>query len=450
MWLDHRAISQAGAINQTDHYVLKYVGGLLSPEQQAAKMLWLKENLNETWKKAAKFLDLPEYLTYRATGSFQRSMCSVVSKFNFMGDESQRDKGSSSGWIDSYWKAIGLQDLVEEGYTKLGSDFTHPGSVLNQGLSHDAAEEMGLLAGLPVGCSMIDAYAGGLGVIGADISGHSLPCKNQPITSCLALVCGTSTCHIALSEEALFVKGVWGPYFSNMVPGFWLNEGGQTATGKLIDHMIETHPSYDKLKEKAETSGISVYDLLNQQAEKLASERGLSSPAFLTCHFHMLPDFHGNRSPIADADMRGMVCGLNLSTSLDDLAIKYLASIQALAHGTRHIIDSMNVSGHHVSTLFMCGGLTKNTLYVQVHADITGMPCVLPREEDSVLVGSGILGACAARDFSSLQEAMKAMTAVGSIVRPDPRLQKFYEKKHKVFLKMQRDQLEYRQMMVDT
>ena len=69
MWLDHRAIDQAKRINESNHKVLKYVGGVLSPEMQAAKLLWLKENLKtECWDKAGLFLDLPEYLCYVATG----------------------------------------------------------------------------------------------------------------------------------------------------------------------------------------------------------------------------------------------------------------------------------------------------------------------------------------------------------------------------------------------
>lgn len=64
------------------------------------------------------------------------------------------------------------------------------------------------------------------------------------------LICGTSTCHMAVSERAVFVPGVWGPYFSAMVPGMWLNEGGQSATGKLIDHIIESHPATCFIKTK--------------------------------------------------------------------------------------------------------------------------------------------------------------------------------------------------------
>jgi ribulose kinase len=50
----------------------------------------------------------------------------------------------------------------------------------------------------------------------------------------LAVISGTSTCHMAVSEKDIHVEGVWGPYFSAMVPSLWLNEGGESATGMLL------------------------------------------------------------------------------------------------------------------------------------------------------------------------------------------------------------------------
>lgn len=41
-------------------------------------------------------------------------------------------------------------------------------------------------------------------------------------------------------------------------------------------------------------------------------------------------------------------------------------------HGTRHIIESLNKAGHCINTLFLCGGLSKNELFIQTHADVTG------------------------------------------------------------------------------
>lgn len=48
-----------------------------------------------------------------------------------------------------------------------------------------------------------------------------------PLHNRMALICGTSTCHMALSPDERFVKGVWGPYDSAMVPGYFLLEGGK-------------------------------------------------------------------------------------------------------------------------------------------------------------------------------------------------------------------------------
>ena len=73
MWLDHRAMDQAQRINNTKHKVLSYVGGGVSPEMEIPKMLWLKEMLpGDCWEKSAVFLELPEFLTYRATNDRTR------------------------------------------------------------------------------------------------------------------------------------------------------------------------------------------------------------------------------------------------------------------------------------------------------------------------------------------------------------------------------------------
>lgn len=352
--------------------------------------------------------------------------------------------GSTSGWIDSFLEAVGLEDLVNTKYSKLVGS---PGEPVGKGLTKNAAAELGLWEGMPVGTSLIDAHAGGLGVIGADLG--SLLTDDKPLTSRLAVICGTSSCHMAINEKPVFVPGVWGPYFSAMVPGLWLNEGGQSVTGKLIDHLIETHVAYTELKEIAEKSNCSLYEELNRHVTTLAEKHQLDNLALLSRNFHLLPDFHGNRSPIGDPKMTGMICGLTLTTDLDNLAVLYLAALQALAHGTRHIVECLNKAGHSIDTLFLCGGLSKNELFIQTHADVTGFPCILPRESESVLVGAAILGACASGDFSSIQEAMKSMNAAGRVVKPQENLKGFYNKKHQVFLQMLKIQMDFRELMQD-
>ncbi|XP_023152782.1 FGGY carbohydrate kinase domain-containing protein isoform X1 [Amphiprion ocellaris] len=444
MWMDHRAAEQAARITNTGHRVLSRVGGVMSPEMQPPKLLWLKENLKERcWSKAAHFFDLPDFLSWKATGSLTRSLCTLVCKWTYCPPE---------GWDASFWTSIGLEDLLENNFCKIGSVSCSPGSPLGDGLTQEAAEDLGLDPGIAVGASLIDAHAGGLGVIGADVTGFQLPCENQPITSRMAMICGTSSCHMAISEQPLFVPGVWGPCLSAMVPDMWLNEGGQSATGRLIDHVVKGHTAYSQLQEKAQQrvpfTGENVYSYLNSHLSLMANSD--SAVDLLGSSLHVWPDFHGNRSPLADPTLKGMVVGLSLSQTLDDLALLYLATIQALALGTLHILEAMKQAGHDIRTLFLCGGLSKNSLFVQIHANATGLPVVLPDQMEAVLVGAAVLGACASRDYSNIQEAMEKMAKVGKVVQPNREVQSFYERKYKVFLQLFSHQREYQALMNHT
>ncbi|KAM4728758.1 FGGY carbohydrate kinase domain-containing protein isoform 1-T2 [Anableps anableps] len=441
MWMDHRAAEQAARITNTGHRVLSRVGGVMSQEMQPPKLLWLKENLKEScWDKAAHFFDLPDFLSWKATGSITRSLCTLVCKWTYCPPE---------GWDSSFWTSVGLEDVLENNFSKIGSVACSPGSPLAEGLTPEAAADLGLNPGTAVGASLIDAHAGGLGVIGADVQGFGLPCEGRPITSRMAMICGTSTCHMAISEQPLFVPGVWGPYLSAMVPGLWLNEGGQSATGTLVDHIVKGHAAYTQLQEQVNQRvpfpGANTYAHLNSHLIQMAS----SHPAvdLLGSSLHVWPDFHGNRSPLADPTLKGMVTGLPLSQTLDDLALLYLATLQALALGTRHILEAMKEAGHDIRTLFLCGGLSKNPLFVQIQANATGLAVVLPSQTEAVIVGAAVLGACASRDCRTIQEAMEKMAKVGRVVQPDQELQSFYERKYKVFLQLFSHQREYQALM---
>jgi len=436
VWMDHRAIPQAERINAGGHDVLRYVGGIISPEMETPKLLWLKEHMPQTWARAAHFFDLPDFLTWRATGGISRSLCSTVCKWTYLGHESR--------WDPEYFKAIGLGDLANDGFARLGTEVLPMGTPVGQGLSAEAASELGLKPGTPVGASIIDAHAGGLGMIGAALDGKAP--EADDLSTRLALIGGTSTCHMAVSADPSFVPGVWGPYFSAMVPGMWLNEGGQSATGALVDHVIRTHARGVEAEAAAKAEGRTVYELLNDRLAALS--KSLRFPAEVAGERHVLPYFHGNRSPRADPTLKGIVTGLSLSDTLDDLAVTYLATIQGIAHGTRHIIDSMNAEGYRIDTILACGGGTKNPVFLREHADATGCRIVLPKEPEAVLLGSAILGAVAAKLFASAIEAMGAMTAAERIIEPSGGdVARFHAAKHGVFLRMYDDQMAYRQLM---
>lgn len=435
LWADHRAQDQADRINAGDHAVLRYVGGRISLEMQTPKLLWLKETLPEIWRRAAHFFDLPDYLTFRATGATSRSLCSTVCKWTYLGHENR--------WDEAYFRAIGLGELADEHFARIGTAILPMGAPAGRGLSAEAAAAFGLDAGIPVGASAIDAHAGGLGVIGAGLDGMAP--DDAAFSRRLALIGGTSSCHMAVSRAPNFVPGVWGPYFSAMLPDFWLNEGGQSATGALIDHMVTSHAAYPSLAEQARAQGVTIYQLLNRSLDDMAARAPL--PAALTEGLHVFPEFHGNRSPRADATLRGMVSGLSLSATPEDCARLYLATIQAIAYGTRHIIETMNANGYAIDTILATGGGTKNPVFLREHADATGCRLVLPAEPEAVLLGAAILGAVAGAAFPGIRAAMAAMSRAGRIIPANPATAEYHARKYAVFQRMHADHLAYRTFM---
>lgn len=244
-----------------------------------------------------------------------------------------------------------------------------------------------------------------------------------------------------------------------MIPELYLNEGGQSAAGKLLDHVTSTHAASAQLEQMSKEHGLSTYQVLNQHLEQLASAASLPPRklGLLTADLHVDPDFFGNRSPLADPMMRGGVVGLSLSASLDDLALLYLATVQALAYQTKHIIQEMEENDHApIETIFVTGGLTKNPLYLQAHADATGCTLVLPKEKEAVLLGAAVLGARAGEAFADLPAAMSSMNEVGGVVLPyqvecedecDISVPSFHMAKYAVYRRMVQDQREYRDLM---
>ena len=146
-----------------------------------------------------------------------------------------------------------------------------------------------------------------------------------------------------------------------------------------------------------------------------------------------------------------MVSGLKLSDSVEELALLYLATIQAIAYGTRHIIEVMNENGYCIDTIFACGGGTKNSIFLREHADATGCRIILPEEPEAVLLGAAILGAVACGQFSSVIDAMIGMTRVGKTIEPNGGVQaKYHKAKYKVFKQMYHDQMAYRNIIEDS
>lgn len=409
MWMDHRAGAETAAINATCDEALAYVGGEVSIEMQLPKVLWLKKHYPQRYAAIWRFFDLADYLVWRATGADVASVCTLTCKWNYLAHENR--------FSQSLLDAVDLADMTSK----------IPGQVLPLGsaagkLCARAAAELGLPEGIPVATGIIDAHAGGLALISTEPQGS------------LALIGGTSNCHMVVNPEPILVPGVWGPYYGAMLPGWWLNEGGQSAAGALLDWTLHQSDAWPLLESTANSESRNVYAVLNDWLADLEMRE-----PWPTRDLHVLPDHHGNRSPRANPAARGMVVGLTLEQGKDALARLYLATLQALAYGTRHIIDRMNAAGHSIERIVMCGGGTKNPYWLRENADATGCEIQLVSEEDAVTLGAALLGAVACGAFATLPAAAAQMVRSGGSVAARAHTQAFHDAKYAVYLQLYQD-----------
>jgi D-ribulokinase len=419
VWMDHRAIAEARQVNDTQDDVLRYVGGSISPEMEIPKLLWLKRHLPSTYRSAGHFFDLADYLSFRATGSVARSICTLACKWNFLAHEGR--------WSGSYFERIGLGDLVSDSYAKIGREIVAAGTPLGIGLTESAARDFGLLESTPVGASLIDAHAGGVGTIGGREK------SGQPVDVCrrLAYIMGTSACIMATTTQPRFVPGVWGPYYSGMVPDFWLNEGGQSAAGAAIDHLIRSHPAYNEAVKTARAGGMEILEFLEQ---RIVSRSGSPGEAALFARdIHVLPEFLGNRSPFADPDSRSVVAGMDLDVDIGSMERLFVAGLCGLAYGLADVVEAFRSHGVDSDVMLISGGAGRSSLVRQIMADTTGLTVAVPETQEPVLLGAAMLGAVAGGCYESIGEAMASMSAIGCLSEPTaPGMADFHRAKRRV------------------
>lgn len=395
VWMDHRALEQAQRINAGGHAVLSYVGGVISPEMETPKLLWLKEQLPEVYHSAAQFFDLTDFLTWKATGSLQRSSCTVTCKWTYLAHEGR--------WDADYFRSIGLGDLADEGFARIGQEVVWPGTALRGGLSAQAAQALQLRPGIAVAAGLIDAHAGGIGTVAA--RGGA-----EDAAACMAYVFGTSSCTMTSHAEPVFVPGVWGPYYNAMAPGMWLNEGGQSAAGAAIDQLLRLHPAEPQARQQAAAEQMELPQWLAQRALQVVAHP--SQAAWLAGQVNVVPEFLGNRSPLADPQARALLLGLGMEQDIDSLVALYVAGLCSLGYGLRQIIDAQAACGLRIASISVSGGAGTHALTRQLLADTTGLPVEITACPEPVLLGSAMLAAVAAGTYADLRSAMSAMASV--------------------------------------
>ncbi|MCK8778932.1 FGGY-family carbohydrate kinase [Rhizobium sp. NTR19] len=415
VWLDHRAIREADELSATEHEVLQFSGGSLSPEMQIPKLMWLKRALPQSWAQAGYFFDLADFLTWKATGSPARSRCTLTAKWNYLAHQ-------APGWRGDYLAQAGLDDLLHKG--NLPVETIACGATIGR-LSAQAASELGLDIQVAVAPGLIDAYAGAFGALGG--------ASGDRLESSVALIGGTSSCIVAFARDPKPGRSLWGPYFEAVLPEHWLVEGGQSAAGALLDHMVLMHAA------GGEPTAELHERIISRVRELQAETDGDIAPDLA-----ILPDFHGNRSPLANPRATGVISGLTLDTSFDGLCRLYWRTCVSVALGIRHILDAMAGYGYRFQTLHVTGGHVNNPLLLELYADVTGCRVVIPETRDAVLLGTAMAAAVAGGVHPSLFEAGQVMDRGGQERQPDPGRKAQYDRDYRRFLAMVRHREELR------
>jgi FGGY-family pentulose kinase len=378
LWMDQRSYREADAISATGDRVLRYVSGKVSPEWMLPKALWLKNNEPEVYRRAERIVECTDWMMYRLTGQWTLSLNHVAVKWNYA-----RPDG---GWPVALMKAVGLEDLLAkwpERIVPLGKGEAR--------LDAAAALDLGLNAGTPVAQGGVDAYLGMLG-LGATSAGD------------VAVIVGSSTCHLAQSRGGVFGSGAAGCYPDATVEGLYTIEAGQTATGSILDWYRRHFAGREQAE--AERRGVNVYQVLDETAATVPpGADGLV----------VRDDWQGNRSPYKNPLARGAIAGLSLAHGPGHV---FRALYEATACGTRHILEDAAAHGLDVERVFLGGGGARSAVWLQIHADILKKPVHLTRESESCALGSAMTAAVAAGAYRDFDEAARAMVAIEKVVEP--------------------------------
>ena len=387
LWMDQRSAAEADRISATADPVLKYVSGKVSPEWMLPKALWLKNHEPENYNSAERLVECTDWMMFQLTGQWTLALNHVAVKWNYAKPD--------GGWPERMIESVGLGDIFAKWPTEIV-----PLGRGNSTLSAQAAAHLGLVAGTPVAQGGIDAYLGMLGM-GATANGD------------VAVIVGSSTCHLAQSKSGVFGSGAAGCYPEATVEGLYTLEAGQTATGSILD-WFRRHLATAQEAE-ANARGVSVYQILDQQAAAVpAGCDGLTAR----------DDWQGNRSPYKNPAARGAWTGLSLAHTP---AHMYRSIYEATALGTRQILEDAAQFGLAVNRIFLGGGGAKSALWTQIHADSIGKPIHIPAESESCALGSAMAAGLAAGIYADFDAASAGMVRIERVVDPNPSMKGVYD-----------------------
>ena len=376
LWKHHAAQPQADRINELaaergEPWLARY-GGRISSEWEFAKGLQLLEEDPEVYGRTRHWVEAADWIVWQLTDVYVRNACTAGYKAIYQ--DGAYPSADFLAALDPDFAGF-VTDKVERPIAQLGEPVGT--------LTAAAAAWTGLPAGIAVCAGNVDAHV-------------SAPAANAIEPGQMVAIMGTSTCHIMSSDVLAEVPGMCGVVEGGIVPGLWGYEAGQSGVGDIFAWYVDNQlPS--SYHDAAASAGVDVHEHLAHLAAGLP----------VGGHGLVALDWHsGNRSVLVDHDLSGVVVGLTLTTTPEEV---YLALLESTAFGTRTIIEAFENRGVAVDEFVVVGGLLKNSFLMQLYADVINRPIGVITSDQGPALGSAIHAAVAAGAYPDIRVAAKAM-----------------------------------------
>ncbi len=389
IWMDTRCQSLCDEVlaGVPAAEILALAGNRLSPSYSTAKALWFARNRPEVYERTRWFLQSNSLIVLALTG--------VASQ-----DHSQ---GYGLHFIDV---ATGRTDAAMA--LRLGVDpelfpvASEPTAVVGE-VTTEASRRTGVPAGTPVVAGGLDAACGTLGA-GVFRPGETQEQGGQAGGMSIALPAPVADERLILSRH--------------VVPGTWLLQGGTVAGSASLAWLTGVVGEAERTA--AEAAGTGRFEQVSALAA--LAPAGAGGLVFL-------PYLSGERSPLWDPDARGAFLGLTLATGRGEL---YRAVMEGVAFALRHNLEVAAAAGAGVSELRAVGGATRSRLWMQIKADVTGLPVVVSDNENATPLGAAMLAALGT-GAGTVDDLVARWVRPSVSYRPDPVAHARYDRLYQVY-----------------
>lgn len=351
------------------------------------KILWLKNHEWENYQNAYKFLSASCYLVAKLTGNY------VVDTYTAM-----------AGYAPLYH----LNGIIDE---EACSFICKPGQLpqyawtaqIVGNITAEASKATGLCQGTKVTAGTDDMVAE---FISAGLLG----------VGDVTLMLGSTMCIAAVVPKQVKDSRIGSQVF--VIPNTAILSGTTNAAGNLTQ-WVRDLCFQDAVRIECE-GGINAYDAMMESAADIpAGAEGLI----------MLPYLAGERSPINDPNAKGLIYGLTLRHTRNHI---YRAALEAVGYSIKQHLDIFAEYDVHPRYLSVAGGGTKTPMWLQIIADITGIPVHVPRVTLGAAYGDALIagiGFGCFENFGTLRQYMKT----SQIFTPNPQNYKVYRNGYEIF-----------------